>query len=83
MDPSNVELPSPKTLKDRLTTAGIWVLLLGMAWSLPVIDYVADARERAKMESGHYYTPKMPAEWYVQQGAAPAPAPSPQGDSAQ
>lgn len=57
------DLPTPF---GRVTTALIWVVLLALAWSLPVLDYVRTTQERQKVESGFYYTPKMPAEWYVQ-----------------
>ncbi|QJE72510.1 hypothetical protein HHL28_04825 [Aerophototrophica crusticola] len=59
---------APATLKDRAITALIWVGMLGAAWSLPVLDHVQAQKERALMESGHYYTPKMPAEYYLKQG---------------
>ncbi|WP_114391865.1 hypothetical protein [Oleisolibacter albus] len=65
---TTLTLPPLPSLKDKLITLLIWVSMLGAAWSLPVLDYVADQRERAKMESGVYYTPKMPASWYLQQG---------------
>lgn len=55
------------SMKDRLITGLIWVGMLGAAWSLPVMDYVSTEKERAKVQSGYYYTPKMPAEWYVRQ----------------
>ncbi len=51
--------------RDRLVTATIWIVLLTFAWSLPVVSIIVSERERALMESGHYYTPKMPAEWYL------------------
>jgi len=52
--------------KDRLFIIALWTILPTAAWSLPVIDLIATERERAKVESGHYYQPKMPVEWYVQ-----------------
>ncbi|WP_119678125.1 hypothetical protein [Indioceanicola profundi] len=58
------------TIKDRLFTVGLWTLLLGMSWSLPVLGLIENQRERERMESGIYYTPKMPAEWYVQKDHA-------------
>lgn len=51
--------------RDRIETALIWLVLLSVAWSLPVVAFIQTERERALTESGHYYTPKMPAEWYV------------------
>lgn len=56
----------PSLSRDRILTALIWIVLLGTAWSLPVISLIETSRERARVESGHYYTPKMPPEWYVQ-----------------
>lgn len=53
-------------LKDRLFTIGLWTVLLTLAWSLPVMGVITNLRGHERMESGIYYTPKMPAEWYVQ-----------------
>ncbi|HYE50946.1 MAG TPA: hypothetical protein VEB20_15225 [Azospirillaceae bacterium] len=51
--------------KDRMIVALIWTVLLGASWSLPVIEYLYTEQERARIESGHYYKPGMPPEWYV------------------
>ncbi|MBB6251477.1 hypothetical protein [Nitrospirillum iridis] len=58
--------------KDRLVTLSLWVVLLSIAWSLPVISYLRSEHERALVKSGHYYKPAFPAEFYV-----PAPAATP------
>ncbi|MDZ5648712.1 hypothetical protein [Nitrospirillum sp. BR 11828] len=51
--------------KDRLVTLCLWVLLLGIAWSLPVVSYMRSEHERALVKAGHYYKPAYPAEFYV------------------
>ncbi len=51
--------------KDRLTTLAIWVVMISLAWSLPLVSWMQREAERAKIESGVYYTPKKPAEYYV------------------
>ncbi|MDE1146592.1 MAG: hypothetical protein PW843_08210 [Azospirillaceae bacterium] len=56
--------------KDRLVTLTLWVVLLSIAWSLPVLSYVRSEHERALVKSGHYYKPAFPAEFYVNQQAA-------------
>lgn len=53
-------------IKDRVVMVALWVGLLGAAWSLPIIDRFAAAEERAKMESGYYYTPARPASAYAE-----------------
>jgi len=63
-----------QSLKDRAITILLWVGLLGMAWSLPVMGLMAQEKERQLMESGYYYQPGMPDEWYVQQDPAIADA---------
>lgn len=60
-----IRIPLPARSRDRLYIVAIWTVLLGFAWSLPVISYVRMERERALVDSGHYYTPKMPAQWYM------------------
>ncbi|TWB20905.1 hypothetical protein FBZ89_106309 [Nitrospirillum amazonense] len=56
--------------KDRLVTLSLWVLLLSIAWSLPVISYMRSEHERALVKAGHYYKPAFPAEFYVNQQPA-------------
>ncbi|HYC02484.1 MAG TPA: hypothetical protein VED40_04280 [Azospirillaceae bacterium] len=51
--------------KDKVITVTIWTVMLTAAWSLPVVSYVSKEQERAKVESGAYYKPGMPADWYV------------------
>ncbi|MEA1673754.1 hypothetical protein [Nitrospirillum sp. BR 11163] len=53
--------------KDRLVTLSLWVVLLSIAWSLPVISYMRSEHERALVKAGHYYKPAFPAEFYVNQ----------------
>ncbi|WP_044563055.1 hypothetical protein [Azospirillum sp. B4] len=61
--------------KDRLVALSLWVLLLSIAWSLPVISYMRSEHERALVKSGHYYKPAYPAEFYVSQPAITPAAP--------
>ncbi|MFM2045163.1 MAG: hypothetical protein RLY86_3739 [Pseudomonadota bacterium] len=56
----------PPDRSNRWFTIGVWVVLLSAAWSLPVLGLIEKQRAHAKMESGIYYTPRMPAEHYVQ-----------------
>lgn len=51
--------------RDRWLTVMIWVVLIAAAWSLPLVTYVQRVEERAKVESGAYYTPRMPSSFYV------------------
>ncbi|MQP63873.1 hypothetical protein GE253_00800 [Niveispirillum sp. SYP-B3756] len=59
-------------LRDRATfqhKAGIvtlWVVVLGAAWSLPVLSAMQHQAEKARMESGYYYTPQRPASAYLE-----------------
>ncbi|ASG23030.1 MULTISPECIES: hypothetical protein [Nitrospirillum] len=61
--------------KDRLVTLSLWVLLLSIAWSLPVISYMRSEHERALVKAGHYYKPAFPAEFYVNQQPSSAVTP--------
>lgn len=62
-------LTKVQTLKDRLATVALWTTLLAAAWSLPVIDRIQAQAEHEKMQSGYYYTPKLPAAAYADAGA--------------
>ncbi|MEA1652064.1 hypothetical protein UAJ10_24000 [Nitrospirillum sp. BR 11164] len=61
--------------KDRLVTLSLWVVLLSIAWSLPVISYMRSEHERALVKAGHYYKPAFPAEFYVSQQPSSAATP--------
>lgn len=49
-------------VKDRLLTIALWAGLLAAAWSLPVLDRIQAHAERERMQSGYYYTPRLPVE---------------------
>jgi hypothetical protein len=53
-------------LKRRAGLTALWVGLLGAAWSLPVISMIQHQAEKARMESGYYYTPQRPASAYLE-----------------
>ena len=58
-----------RSLKERLAMAALWTGLLAAAWSLPVIDRIEAQAEREKMQSGYYYTPKLPPAAYTETGS--------------
>lgn len=39
----------------RFLTVSIWLALLGMTWSLPVLSYLHTRHQRAALEAGPYY----------------------------
>ncbi|MFV3074302.1 hypothetical protein [Niveispirillum fermenti] len=49
-------------VKDRLLTVILWAGLLAAAWSLPVLDRIQAHAERERMQSGYYYTARLPAD---------------------
>ena len=60
---------------NRLYTILIWVGLLAIAWSLPVIDLVSRLRHDPQAEITRYYRPASPATGTVQQSQSERPAP--------
>lgn len=62
---------------NRLYTVLIWVALLAIAWSLPVIDLVSRLRHDPQAEITRYYQPSAPANGTrtVQQSQSERPAP--------
>ncbi|WP_245579979.1 hypothetical protein [Niveispirillum irakense] len=60
-----------EAVRNRLGTVALWVGLLGAAWSLPLLGLWQQAEERARMESGIYYTPQRPAAAYLEAAEAP------------
>jgi hypothetical protein len=50
----------------RAGLTALWVGLLGAAWSLPVLSVMQHQAEKARMESGYYYTPQRPASAYLE-----------------
>jgi hypothetical protein len=61
---------------NRFFTILIWVGLLAIAWSLPVIDLVSRLQHRTDSEVTRYYQPGKPDSWYVQQSQSERPLPS-------
>jgi hypothetical protein len=62
---------------NRLYTILIWVGLLTIAWSLPVIDLVSRLRHDPQTEVTRYYQPasQTSSGWTVQQSQSERPAP--------
>lgn len=66
---------SPRPKRARLITRSVdialCVALLSAAWTLPALGLWQHAQERERMESGIYYTPRLPAQAYLDASTSP------------
>lgn len=66
---------TPRWLASRISARGVdialCVALLSAAWTLPALGLWQHAQERERMESGIYYTPRLPAQAYLDASTSP------------